>query len=130
MRPIQIKDLQRFVSNSGFQVTRLTVKKRMRATLDAIRAELMRRRHESVAIVGKWLNRVVQGYFNYHAVPDNLRRLQGFHAEVCRAWLLGLRRRSQRHRMTSVRFRRLIDRYVPRCRLQHPYPPLRNRATT
>ena len=36
-----------------FKVLRLTVKKRMRATLDAIRAELMRRRRESVAIVGK-----------------------------------------------------------------------------
>jgi len=42
-------------SQGRFQVARLTVKKRMRATLEAIRAELMRRRHESVAIVGKWL---------------------------------------------------------------------------
>ena len=113
-----------------FKILRLTMKKRMRATLAAIRVELRRKLHAPVAQVGRWLKRVVQGYFNYHAVPDNLRRLQGFHAEVCRAWLLGLRRRSQRHRMTWVRFRRLIDRYVPRCRLQHPYPPLRNRATT
>lgn len=68
-----------------FKVVRLTVKKRMRATLDAIRVELMRRRHESVAIVGKWLNRVVQGYFNYHAVPGNLYRLAGMRSEICRA---------------------------------------------
>ncbi len=69
-----------------FKVVRLTVKRRMRATLDAIRVELMRRRHESVAIVGKWLNRVVQGYFNYHAVPENLYRLAGMRSEICRAW--------------------------------------------
>ena len=36
-----------------YKVVRLTVKKRMRATLEAIRAELMRRRHESVAICGQ-----------------------------------------------------------------------------
>lgn len=83
-----------------FQVLRLTVKKRMRATLQAIRAELMRRRHESVAIVGKWLNRVVQGYFNYHAVPGNLYRLAGLRSEIGRAWRHALMRRSQRHRLT------------------------------
>ena len=106
------------------------MKKRMRVTLAAIRVELRRKLHAPVAEVGCWLQRVVQGYFNYHAVPDNLRRLQGFRGEVCRAWLQSLRRRSQRHRMTWVRFTRLIDRYVRRCRQQHPYPPHRNRVTT
>jgi hypothetical protein len=61
---------------------------------------------------------------------DNLRRLEGFRDQVFRAWFQSLRRRSQRHRMTWVRFKRLIDRYVPRCRQQHPYPPQGNRATT
>ena len=73
---------------------------------------------------------MVQGYFNYYAVPDNLRRLQGFRAEMCRAWLQGLRRRSQRHRATWVRFKRLIDRYVPRFGRQHTYPPQRIRVIT
>ena len=68
-----------------FKVVRLTVKKRMRATLDSIRVELMRRRHEPVSIVGKWLNRVVQGYYNYHAVPGNLYRLGAMRSEICRA---------------------------------------------
>ena len=68
-----------------FQVVRLTAKKRMRATLAAIRATLMRRRREPVAVVGTWLSRVVQEYFNYHAVPSNLGRLEGFRSEVCRA---------------------------------------------
>ena len=113
-----------------FKILRLTMKKRMRATLAAIRVELRRKLHEPVAEVGRWLKRVVQGYFNYHAVPDNLRRLQGFRHEVCRAWLQGLRRRSQRHQMTWVRFQRLIDRYVPRCRQQPPYPPQRLRVIT
>lgn len=114
----------------AFKILRLTIKKRMRATLAAIRAELRRKLHAPVAVVGRWLKRVMQGYFNYHAVPDNLRRLQGFRDEVCRAWLQTLRRRSQRHRMTWARFKRLLDLYVPRCRQQHPYPPQRHRVNT
>ena len=104
-----------------FKVLRLTVKKRMRATLEAIRAELMRRRHESVAIVGKWLNRVVQGYFNYHAVPGNLYRLAGVRSEICRAWRHALMRRSQRHRLPWDRFSRIANRFIPPVRNMHPH---------
>src|SRR5450830_284111 len=105
-----------------FKVIRLTVKKRMRATLKEIRAQLMRRRHESVAIVGKWLNRVVQGYFNYHAVPGNLYRLAGMRSEICRAWRHAQMRRSQRHRLPWDRFNRIAKRFIPIARNAHPYP--------
>jgi len=83
-------------------------------------AGLRRRRHEPVAEVGLWLNRVVQGYFNYHAIPSNLRRLEGFRSEVCRAWRHALLRRSQRHRLSWERFNRLARRHVPHCRKLHP----------
>lgn len=105
-----------------FRVTRLTVKKRMRATLAAIRETLLRRRHEPVPVVGAWLHRVVEGYFRYHAVPTNLFRLDGFRAEVCRAWRHALRRRSQRTRLNWDRFNRTVLQYIPRCRKLHPYP--------
>ena len=65
-----------------FRLLRLTVKKRMRATLTTLRDALMRRRHEPPDAVGQWLHRVVQGYFNYYAVPGNLKRLEGFRSEV------------------------------------------------
>jgi hypothetical protein len=41
----------------------------------------------------RWLRRVVQGYFNYHAVPGNVYRLGTFRKEVARAWLHVLRQR-------------------------------------
>lgn len=44
-----------------FQVIRLTVKKRMRATLAALRETQLRRRNEPIPVVGVWLNRVVEG---------------------------------------------------------------------
>ncbi|WP_324732453.1 hypothetical protein [Pseudomonas paeninsulae] len=77
-----------------FPILRLTIKKRVRVSLAAIRATLKRRRHESVVDVGRWLQRVVQGYFNYHAVPGNLRRLNGFRLELTRAWRQSLLRHS------------------------------------
>lgn len=106
----------------GFRVLRLTVKERMRKTLSALRETLMRRRHEPMQVVGQWLHRVVQGYFNYHAVPGNLKRLAGFRSEVCRAWRHALLRRSQRHRQSWDRFNRLARRHIPYCRQAHPYP--------
>ncbi|MHC8366923.1 reverse transcriptase domain-containing protein [Pseudomonas sp. ZT5P21] len=48
----------------GFQILRLTVKQRMRATLLAIWDELKRRRHEPIRAQGQWLTRVVSGYFD------------------------------------------------------------------
>jgi group II intron reverse transcriptase/maturase len=113
-----------------YQVRRMTMKKRMRASLSAIRERLMTRRHEPVALVGRWLRSVIRGYYNYHAVPGNLRRLDGFRTEVCRAWRRALLRRSQRHRLSWVRFNRLTRRYVPSPRLVHPLPPLRFRVNT
>lgn len=109
-------------SNDWFQLKRLTSAKRMRASLKAIRQALMRRMHEPIHTVGLWLRRVVQGYFSYHAVPGNVDRLDAFRKEVTRAWLHALRRRGQRGRMPWSRFAVLVDRYLPRARVLHPYP--------
>lgn len=108
--------------NGGFQMLRLTVKKRMRATLLAIRDELKRRRHEPIRVQGQWLTRVVSGYFNYHAVPANLIRLGGFRLAVCPRWRQALKRRSQRNKLQWSRYGRLTDLYIPRPRNTHPYP--------
>ena len=51
---------------------RVTAKKRMVAKLLAIKAELVRRRHEPKASVGEWLQKVVLGYCRYHALPGNV----------------------------------------------------------
>ena len=78
----------------------------MRERLLAIRDELKRRRHESVQIVGQWLNRVVTGYFNYHPVPGNLLCPDGFRVAVCRLWRKALKRRNQRNRLQWSRYGR------------------------
>lgn len=55
-----------------FLVIRNTITKRLRAKLEEIKEELMRRRHKPITVLGTWLRSVVQGYFNYHAVPGNI----------------------------------------------------------
>lgn len=108
--------------NGGFQILRLTVKRRVRARLQSIRIALNRRRHEPVQVVSRWLGSVVGGYFNYQAVPGNLLRLDGFRVAVCHLWRQALKRRSQRNRLQWSRYGRLADLYVPRPRTAHPYP--------
>jgi RNA-directed DNA polymerase len=105
-----------------FTVHRKTVGKRMKAKLKDISAKLRIRAHDPIAETGTWLNQVVRGYFNYHAVPGNLRRLYVFRREIARHWLLTLRRRSQRNRWTWERFETLVNQYLPSPELLHPYP--------
>ena len=109
-------------ANGRFIVHRLTSSRRMRATLKALRQKLRVRMHEPIPVVGNWLRRVVQGYFNYHAVPGNSWRLSTFRKEIARAWLQALRRRGQHGRMPWSKFLRIVARYLPLVRVLHPYP--------
>jgi RNA-directed DNA polymerase len=108
-----------------FIVKRQTIRKRFSAKLKAVREELRRRWHVPVAEVGAWLRSVVQGYFNYHAVPGNMACLNCFRAQVIWRWYRALRRRSQRSQMTRDRFWRLVERWIPSARILHPHPNVR-----
>jgi hypothetical protein len=93
-------------SNGGrFLLKRQTMRKRMRAKLAEIKEELRSRLHQRVAEQGKWLKSVVTGYFAYHAVPTNARRISAFRYHVIQMWLKSLRRRSQRHNTKRRKFR-------------------------
>jgi group II intron reverse transcriptase/maturase len=108
-----------------FVVKRKTMRKRKRAKLAEIKKQLQMRMHAPVRETGEWLRSVVFGYFRYHAVPGNLRTLNGFQRVVARLWLWTLRRRSQKGRMSWGRFYRLMDRYLPPPRICHPFPSVR-----
>jgi group II intron reverse transcriptase/maturase len=111
--------------NGNFALKRKTVSKRMRAKLEVIKQQLRKRMHEPVALTGKWLRSVVQGYFNYHAVPGNTESLCIFRYRVTRLWRQVLRRRGQKHHLSWARMVRLVDRWLPQPRVLHPYPRVR-----
>ncbi len=108
-----------------FTIRRQTAKKRLRSKLQAVKQELGKRWHKRVVENGNWLRSVVQGYFNYHAVPGNFGALRTFQREVARMWLAGLRRRSQRDRHSWERFGPIVDRFLPTPRILHPLPGVR-----
>ena len=80
-------------------VRRTTIRKRMRAKLRPIKPELRKRMHDPVPQTGQWLRSVVQGYFNYYAVPVNNASLSLFRHRVVVCWWHSIRRRTQKHRI-------------------------------
>ena len=101
----------------------------MRAKLQQIKQQLRLRMHHPVVQTGEWLRSVVQGYFNYHAVPGNLDSLWTFRVRLTRLWHTQLRRRSQRHGWNWARMSRLVARWLPLPRVLHPWPTERFAAT-
>ncbi len=113
-----------------FKLKRVTAKRRMRAKLREVKAELRRRRHLPVPDQGRWLRSVLQGHFNYYAVPDNSEALRAFRNRVIRHWRRSLSRRSQRGQLTWERIGRIASRWLPPARILHPSPDVRLAATT
>ena len=109
-----------------FQIQRKTRADRMRAKLQEIKQEIkqeMRRRmHQPILEQGRWLERVVRGYFNYHAVPTNGQALEVFRHHVTDLWRRTLRRRSQKDRVTWARMTQLVDDWLPKPIILHPWP--------
>jgi RNA-directed DNA polymerase len=105
-----------------FQIKRKTRADRMRAKLREIKQEMRRRMHWPIPDQGRWLGRVVRGYFNYHAVPTNGRALEEFLHHVTDLWRRTLRRRSQKDRMTWARMTQLVETWLPKPHILHPWP--------
>src|SRR6516225_6424598 len=112
-----------------FLLKRKTRRDRMRAKLRMVKQEMRRRMHQPIPEQGRWLWHVVRGYFNYHAVPMNTRALAVFRAEIARSWHRVLNRRSQKANLTRVRMDKLIDDWLPKPRILHPWPDQRFAVT-
>jgi RNA-directed DNA polymerase len=112
-----------------FQIKRKTRADRMRAKLRMIKEEMWRRMHQPIPVQGKWLRSVVRGYFNYHAVPTNARALHVFRHHITDLWRRTLRRRGQKDRMTWERMTQLVDDWLPKPIILHPWPSERFAVT-
>src|SRR5436190_6799784 len=105
-----------------FQIKRKTRADRMRAKLKMVQQEMRRRMHQPIAVQGKWLWYVVNGYFNYHAVPTNSKALVAFRTEIARRWRRVLIRRSERTKLNWKQMQRLVDDWLPKPCILHPWP--------
>jgi RNA-directed DNA polymerase len=112
-----------------FTVLRRTMRTRMQAKLQAVKAELRRRRHCPLPEVGAYVRAVVRGHLQYYGVPLNYPSLYAFGRAVGRLWWQALCRRSQR-RVPWTRMHRYLARWLPPIRICHPYPFDRFRVMT
>jgi RNA-directed DNA polymerase len=112
-----------------FTVRRKTIRKRMRAKLREVKQQLRKRMHDPVPQTGQWLKSIVQGHFNYYAVPGNLDSLGVFRDRVLGHWGHSLRRRSQQRPISWGRILALAKRWLPQPRVLHPYPAMRFAAS-
>jgi len=108
--------------NGKYLLRRHTIRKRMRNKIKAVREELKKRMHHPMAQIGTWLRSVLNGYYNYHAVPTNLRAMKAFRREIAAAWLHALRRRSQRDHTTWENLKPQLQRWLPSPQCRHPWP--------
>src|SRR5712671_5871305 len=112
-----------------FLIRRKTRRDRMRAKLRMIKDKLRQHMHLPIPVQGKWLRRVVTGYFNYHAVPTNSRALTLFWVEVTKRWQRTLSRRGQRGEFTWERMWKLASDWLPTPHIRHPWPNQRFAVT-
>jgi RNA-directed DNA polymerase len=112
-----------------FLIKRKSRRDRMRAKLQAIKQELRQRIQQPIREQGKWLKQVVAGYFRYHAVPTNSRALGQFRDGVANRWRQLLNRRSQKARKTWTWTAMLVDCWLPRPCILHPWPNQRFAVT-
>ena len=106
----------------SFVIGRKTIRKRMRASLKAIKAELRERWHHPLAETGEWIKKVLTGHLNYFSVPGNDGSIWLSYNEVRRLWLHRIKRRSQRGFMSWEKFVRITARFFPRVVTTHPHP--------
>ena len=107
-----------------FEVRRITDGKRRRRKLQELKQEFRRRMHAPIATVGEWLRSVLRGYYQYHAVPENLSVLSGFRYQVLRLWRTTLCQRSQR-RPTWAKLGPIFDHWLPIPHVVHAHPDAR-----
>ena len=114
-----------------FKLKRVTSKKKMRAKLKSVKTEMRRRMHHPIPEQGRWLASVLQGHYNYYAVPDNSEALQRVPRR--RSSGTGARRSGAAARKAGSpgsAMHRLADRWLPQPRIPHPWPDARFDART
>jgi len=108
-----------------FTLVRQTHKDRMRRALQAVKEQMHKRMHDTIPKQGRWLGRVVRGYFAYHAVPTNSRKIGAFRWDIVRIWRHVLKRQGQQGFPRWKRMRDLAEQWLPPVRVMHPWPTQR-----
>ncbi len=107
-----------------FKLVRNCISKRMTKKIGEIKEKLMKKRiicrpRETMI---KWVNSVLNGYYRYFAVHDNLECLTSFRHAIMKLIYKGLHRLSHRCRWTWAKFNEYIAPKIAFPHVEHPYP--------
>jgi group II intron reverse transcriptase/maturase len=105
-----------------FIVLRKSARKKVTAKMKEIAQILRRRITEPVEEVGKWLQQMLRGHYQYYAVPRNFAALSWFRDQVTYLWKKTLSRRSQTGYVNWDTMHTLANKWLPHPRILHPYP--------
>lgn len=108
-----------------FMVHRQTAKKRLRAKLSEVKAELRRRMTRPIPEQGAYVRSVLTGHVRYYGVPGNGPALACFRGLLSWHWGRTLRRRGNRRVMTWETYQRHAARWLPIPHICHPWPAQR-----
>ena len=106
-----------------FKLVRNTISGRLSKKLNDIKNKLdITLRKLSLEDNLKWINSVLQGYYAYFAVKDNIETLKCFRFAVMKLVFRGLHRLSQRCRWNWDSFNAFIGPRIIYASSSHPYP--------
>ena len=69
------------------------------------------KRHMPVSEMIRWINKVLDGYYNYYAITDNIPKCYNFRYRVRRMLFYWLNRRGQRKSYTWDQFDDMLEVY-------------------
>ena len=98
-------------SKGWFRVKRKTSRKKFRKKLKEMNSLIKAKRHMPVSETIAWINKVLDGYYNYYAITDNTPMCANFLYRVREMLFYWLNRRSQRKSYTWPQFADMLKVY-------------------
>lgn len=105
-----------------FKLVRNCVSKRVRKKIKEIKEKLKKIIYRPQKEIINWINSVLNGYYGYFAVHDNLQPLTSFRNAIMRLIYNGFNRLSQRCKWTWEKFNKYIAPQIAFPHVKHPYP--------
>ena len=99
-------------SKGWFRVKRKTSRKKFRKKCKEMNSLIKAKRHMPVSELIQWINKVLDGYYNYYAITDNIPKCSEFLYRISRMLFFWLNRISQKKSYTWPQFADMLKVYT------------------
>ena len=113
----------------NFKVGMRTEKSRFRRSCAKITERLKKIRHLPVRVQERTINQVLRGHYQYYGVAGNWESIHRFHYYVTRNWRKWLSTRSQKGRLSWIKYKKLLELFPLQApKIAVPYARLKQLA--